>query len=264
MSLRIALRVILNEVYKAILVLWSYRFNTVAEMIQRSIAFLAIGFVLGQGNLEPAQMAFILPGWMMSFYARIILFQINDGVTEEARTGTLEQMYMSPVPSGVLLLGRVLAVLVVATVMVFLSAGVMTPLLGIRLTLSWLPLLLIGITLIGVFGFSFILGGAALLFKGVHSIADLMQDLLLFVNGTFVAVSLMPLWLQTLGLTLPTTYGITVIRSALIDGASLDMLIDRGTLLLLIAHSAAYFIVGWLVYTWCEQIAKRRGNLGQY
>ncbi len=264
MYIRMATRVILNEAYKALLVLWSYKFNTLAEMIQRSIAFLAIGFVLGQGTLEPSQMAFILPGWMMSFYARIIMFQVNGGISEEARTGTLEQMYMSPLPSSVLLLGRVFAVLVVATLMVFLSAAVLMLLLGIQLTMRWEALLLILITLMGVFGFSFLLGGAALLFKSVHSIADLMQDLLLFVNGTFVAVSLMPLWLQTLGLALPTTYGITVMRKVLIDGESLNTLLLNGSLLILIAHSAIYFVGGWLIYKWCERIAKRQGNLGQY
>lgn len=262
--LRMVIRVIVNEGYKSLLTLWSYRFNTIAEMVQRSITFLAIGFVLGQGTLEPNMMAFILPGWMMSFYARIILFQVNDGISEEARTGTLEQMYMSPVSSNWLLLGRVFAVLLVATIMVFVSALVMVLVLGIPLSLRWEALVLIGITLMGVFGFSFLLGGAALLFKSVHSLADLIQDLLLFINGTFVSIALMPAWLRTLGLILPTTYGITVMRAVMIDGASLQTVLADGSLALLIAHSAAYFVGGWLIYKWCEQIAKRRGNLGQY
>jgi ABC-2 type transport system permease protein len=262
--IRHSLHAVANEAYKALLHLASYKFNTIAHMIQRSIGFLAIGFVLGQGQIDPRQMAFVLPGWIMSFYARIILFQIDQGVTEEAHTGTLEQMYMSPVPSGVLLLGRVCAVLVVATLMVSATATGLALLVGIRLPLRWEALPVIAITLLGLFGFSFFVGGAALVFKNVHALADLTQDLLLFVNGTFVAVALMPLWLRTLGLALPTTYGIALIRTVVIDGRSLGALLADGSLPLLVAHSAAYFIGGWLVYVWCERIARREGTLGQY
>lgn len=77
-----------------------------AEMVQRGISFLAISLLLGRGHWEATQMAFILCGWIMTFYARTVLFQVNDGVTEEARTGTLEQMYMSPISSSFLLLGQ--------------------------------------------------------------------------------------------------------------------------------------------------------------
>jgi ABC-2 type transport system permease protein len=257
-------RAMLNEAYKQVLHLWSYKYNTLAEMIQRSIGFLAIGLLLGHGQLETQQMAFVLPGWMMTFYARIILFQVNDTVSEEVRTGTLEQMYMSPVPSGMLLLGRVFAILVVATIMVSLSAAALSLLLGLHLALRWEALPVIALTLAGLFGLSFVLGGVALVYKSVHTIADLMQDLLLFVNGTFVAVSLLPGWLQALGLALPTTYGITVIRAVVLEGRSLSAIMMNGSLLLLVGHSTVYFVGGWVFYKWCERVARWQGTLGQY
>ena len=255
---------LLNEVYKSLLHLWSYKYDTLAQMVQRSLSFLAIGLLLGGGHFEAQQLVFILPGWMMTFYARIILFQVNDSISEEARTGTLEQMYMSPVSSAVLLLGRMLAILAVATVTVSLAAIGLALLLNIHLPLRWEVVPVAVLTLIGVFGFSFFLGGTALIYKSVHSIADLTQDLLLFVNGTFIAVSLLPGWLQTLGLALPTTYGIIVIRDMLLHGRSIADLIMNRSLLLLTAHSVAYFLGGWLFYKWCEHIARRQGSLGQY
>jgi ABC-2 type transport system permease protein len=209
-------------------------------------------------------MAFVLPGWIMTFYARIILFQVNDTVSEEVRTGTLEQLYMSPVSSGILLLGRVFAILVVATIMVSLSAAALGLLLGLHLALRWEVLPVIALTLAGLFGLSFVLGGVALVHKNAHSIADLLQDLLLFVNGTFVAVSLLPGWLQALGLALPTTYGITVIRAVVLEGRPLGALLMNGSLPLLIGHSTAYFVGGWVFYMWCERVARRQGSLGQY
>jgi ABC-2 type transport system permease protein len=209
-------------------------------------------------------MAFVLPGWMMTFYARIILFQVNDSISGEAMTGTLEQMYMSPVSSGLLLLGRAFAILLVATITVFLSAAVLVLLVGIRLQLRWDVLPIIGLTLTGLFGFSLVLGGAALLFKNVHAIADLLQDLILFVNGTVVPVALMPAWLRSIGLALPTTYGITLMRRVALEDVSLDTLLADGSLLTLLAHSAAYVLGGCLIYALCERAARRQGTLGQY
>ncbi len=254
----------LNEAYKELLHLWSYRYNTLAEMIQRSIGFLAIGLVLGQGHLATPLMAFVLPGWVMSFYARIILFQVSDTVSDEAQTGTLEQMYMSPVSSSMLLLSRVFAILLVATIMVSLSAMVLSLLLSIHLVIRWEVFPVIILTLAGLFGFSFVLGGLALVYKNIHSIADLTQDLLLFINGTFVSVSLLPGWLQALGLALPTTYGITVIRAVVLHGQSLGALITNGSLLVLTLHSTAYFVGGWIWYKWCEHTARQQGSLGRY
>ncbi len=258
------IRTMFNEAYKSLLHLWSYKYDTLAQMVQRSLSFLAIGLLVGQGHFEAQQLAFILPGWMVTFYARIILFQVNDSVSEEARTGTLEQMYMSPVSSAILLLGRMFGILAVATITISLSAAGLALLLNIHLSLRWDILPVVVLTLIGVFGFSFFLGGIALIYKSVHSIADLAQDLLLFVNGTFIAVSLLPSWLQTLALVLPTTYGITVIRSVVLNGRSLTYLITNHSLLLLAAHSFAYFVSGWIFYKWCEHIARKQGSLWQY
>jgi ABC-2 type transport system permease protein len=260
----VILRVILNEVYKSLLHLWSYRYNTLAQIIQRGIGFLGISFVLGQGQLNISQMAFVLPGWIMSFYARVILFHVDESITHEAQAGTLEQMYMSPASSGWLLLGRVVAVLSVATIQAAVLATGLMLITGVRLPLSWSVVPVVLLVLAGLFGFNFLLAGLALVLKSVRSIIDLSQDLLLLVNGTLVAVTLLPLWLQTLSLAMPTTYGIIVLRRVLIEQRSLPVLWQDGSLLILAAHSAAYVLVGWLVYSWCEQIAKRQGTLGQY
>ncbi len=257
-------RILLNEANKALLILWRYKFNTIAEMVQKCLGFLAIGFLLGQGHLDPARMAWVLPGWMMYFYARIVLFEINQGITDEAATGTLEQLYMSRVSPRVLLLGRLLGILVVATITVFVSVVLLSLLIGIRLSLRWEALPVMVLTLAGLFGCSLMFGGAALIFKRVQALADVAQDLILFTNGTFVAISLLPRWLQDFCLALPTTYGIIVLRRVTLNGESLVALWRDNSLPLLIAHSTLYIVVGWLTFLACERVARRQGSLGQY
>ncbi len=64
--------------------------------------------------------------------------------------------------------------------------------------------------------------------------------------------------------TLPSTQGIIVLRRVILDGQSLAAVWQDGSLGWLILHSVLYFGGGLLIFRLWEQIAKRRGSLGQY
>jgi ABC-2 type transport system permease protein len=140
----------------------------------------------------------------------------------------------------------------------------MNQLLGVRipLRLEALPALLL--TLLGVCGFGFIIAGAMLIFKQVESFSNLMTNGLAFLNGAFLPVSAMPIWMATIAKTLPSTLGIIVIRKIILEGKSLAATWRDGSLVELAVNSVIYFVVGWLVFAVCERIAKNRGSLGQY
>ena len=53
----IALIAALNETRKGLLLNWSYRFNTVAEIISMTFIFIGILFFLGNGELQQDRMA---------------------------------------------------------------------------------------------------------------------------------------------------------------------------------------------------------------
>ena len=141
---------------------------------------------------------------------------------------------------------------------------VMYLLLNIRipLRLEALPALLL--TLIGVFGFGFIIAGVTLIFKQVESFSNLLNNALAFLNGSFLPVSAMPAWMAVIAKTLPSTQGIIVIREIVLDGKSLTTTWVEGSLVELTLHSAIYFLVDWSVFAVCERTAKNRGSLGQY
>jgi ABC-2 type transport system permease protein len=77
-------------------------------------------------------------------------------------------------------------------------------------------------------------------------------------------VDRLPAWLQTAAKLLPSTQGIIVLRSVILDGKPLGAVWADGSLVLLALHSLVFFVAGWLVYRLCEAVAKRRGALGQY
>ena len=130
--------------------------------------------------------------------------------------------------------------------------------------MRWQGLLVLAMTLVGVYGFGFIVAGATLVFKQVESFANLMQNVLVFLNGTLLPVHNMPGWLANIARLLPSTQGIVVLRRILLDGQSLASVWRDGSLLWLIVHSALFLATGWLVFGICERVAKEQGSLGQY
>ncbi len=260
----LTLPALLNETYKGLIIRWSYRFNLVMEVVSLGAIFLGITFLTGGGSLESEQVTWTLVGYIVWFYALLAISNMSWNLREEMQTGTLEQMYMSPAPIGVLLIGRTLASLIITTIMVALLVLPLTIWLGAQIPLRAAGLPVFLLTVAGLYGFGFMIGGATLLFKQVEALANLMQNILLFMNGTLLAVDQFPGWLESFTRALPSTQGIIVLRNVLLEGQSLGAAWADGSLVALMMNSALYFVGGLLVFRVCEYFAQRKGSLGQY
>jgi ABC-2 type transport system permease protein len=253
-----------NETQKRLMLLWAYKFNFFTQMAMFAFIFLGISFFISGGAPTQEQLGPALLGYLVWFYALAAIGDMSWGIREETQTGTMEQMYMSPLPTGVLLLGRSAASLIVSTLMVAVTAVVLMLMLQVALPMRWAGVPVFLLTLIGLYGFSFMLAGATLVFKQVEALANALQNALLFLNGAFLPVDRLPGWLEAFAHTLPTTQGIIVLRQVVLDGATLAELWQEGSLVWLTVHSAFYFVAGWFVFAWCEKKARQNGALGQY
>ncbi len=256
--------VLLNECYKRLIILWSYRFNFLTETFMIGFLFIGISFFVSGGSPAPEQMAPALLGYLTWFYAAYAISDMSEGIREETQTGTLEQMYMSALPSSVLLAGRSVSSMLISSVMVVLVGGILMLLLGIRIPVRLEGVPIFVLTISGLYGFAFILGGATLIFKQVGALSNLLSNMLLFLNGSFLTVERMPVWLENAARSLPTTQGIDVLRRVVLDELTLVEVWRDGSLVWLVVHSAFFLLAGWTVYIWSERVARRRGLLGQY
>ena len=137
-------------------------------------------------------------------------------------------------------------------------------LLGIRIPVRLEGVPVFALTISGLYGFAFILGGATLVFKQVDALGNMLSNMLLFLNGSFLTVERMLVWLESVARALPTTQGIVVLRRVVLDGVPLAAVWQDGSLVWLTVHSAFFLLVGWAVFLWAERVARRRGLLGQY
>jgi ABC-2 type transport system permease protein len=262
--MKILLSALAGETRKGMLVMWSYKFNLLMSMFSFSFIFLGINFFMGNGRLDAATMASTLLGYLIWFYAITAIENMSWNLRDEMQCGQLEQLYMSPAPAQALLLGRAFSTLIVTTGQVAIVAIAMIILFGVPMPMRIEALPVFALTLGGLYGFGYALGGATLVFKQTGPLSNLLTNALLFINGAILPVDRLPDWLQAVAKALPSTQGIVVLRNVILNGQPLGAAWADGSLVLLLVHSVLFFIAGWLVYRWCERVAKRKGSLGQY
>lgn len=256
--------ILYNEARKRALILWDYKSNILMQIFMMILIFVGATFLVGGGQLRTDQITSILLGYIVWYYARIVITSISSQMLGEAQIGTLEQIYMSPSHPAWILLARLLVLLFNSTVIVIIPTILLVTPLGIHFPFRWEGLVVLAITLVGLFGLALALAGAALVFKQIGTLADLFQNVLLFLTGSLLPITHFPPWLFVFAQMLPITQGISLIRNVVLEGQPLSTAWNNGSLFWLSVNSLAYLILGWFIYVICEKRAKMKGSLGQY
>jgi ABC-2 type transport system permease protein len=254
------LNVLVANVRKVGILLVRYLPNTISEIITFYAIFLMFFFgvqFVGSPERMGENNAFIIVSMFLWFLSLMAMQGIGWELTNEATTGTLEQLYMSPVPAWIILLSRMIGtvlvnIVIMGTVLVLsmLTAGQW--LSFDVLTLAPLFIFL----LIGMLGVGFMVAGLALIYKQINALLQIAQ--FAFFALVSVPVTLAP-WLEFL----PVVRGSSMIREAMTEG---KQLLDFASIdwLFLLINAVAYFVVGVFVYKLAERRAMARGLLGKY
>lgn len=238
-----------------------YYVNTVSTLASVYLIFLLIflglrAFAGGGADFGDTTSGLVV-GFMVWFLAVFAYSELSWVLMQEAQQGTLEQLSMSPLGLKRVLIGRLAASLVFDVAIMFLFLLLMMLTTGKWLSLnlaSVLPLLLV--TVMGVFGIGFIMGGLALVFKRIQQSFQILQFI-------FVALVAAPVQAFPLVKFLPLSWGTHLINRAMIGGESIAQM-PLADLLLLAGNSVFYFTLGLLVFGYFEKVARDRGLLGHY
>ncbi len=253
-----------NEVSKGLIDLWRGKIASLLELILFALFFLAITFALGRGTFHREQVAPLLLGFVGYIFFHMQTNRLFWGLLGEMQSGTLEQMYLSPLPSWLLTIGLEAAAVVEAVLSALVLALLINLVVSVTIPLQWAALLPLIMLVLGSVGYSLILGGLTLLFKRLEVLKELFQTVVLIFGGVLVSLDRMPGWMATIARFLPLTPGVEVLRKLLLAQVSLGTLAGDGTLLWLVGSAAVYLVLGIVIFRWCERIAKRQGTLGQY
>lgn len=220
------------------------------------LLFLGIRAVGDPGTADESIQYVIVSNafWMLLMMSFI---SMASEVSNEAIRGTLEQLYMSPVPAWQIMLARA-----VSSVLIYLVLVVLVVTLAMFTSGQWLQLsvpaaLLLGLpTVASVLGLGFIGAGLALVFKQIGNLLQIGQFFLMAM--AFAPVAILP------GLeVLPAMKGIDLVRSIATGQMSLQQVtaIDWWIVIL---NGAAWLGAGLLVFRLLEKRALKQGVLGKY
>ena len=251
-----------NETAKGLLILRANLGTLIPEIAVLVVFYLFIQFFIGGGRMVQSLYAPSLLGFSAYALSWIVTLKMVAGTLEEMNAGTLEQVHLSPLPAWTLSLGRLAATLIEAVGLTALVSTGLILALGIHFTYRLDALVPVGLTLLDIAGFGLLLGALAIRVASIGAILHVLQSIVLFLNGSFVPVSLFPGWLQLVARLLPTTLGIEVSRKILLQGGSLVSAWSDGSLIWLVLHSATLLIAGVVAYQLSIRAALRDGRLG--
>ena len=252
------------ETWKGLQLMWTFKFNVVTEVVGLFMVFLGINFFIGNGAFDSGDLAFTLVGFCIWTYSITAISNMSFALREEQQQGTIEQMFMSSTSFAALLLGRTLSNFVWTTAIILLGGGTITLAFGLDLGLNWRLVPVLGLTMFGLYGLGFVIAGLTMLFKNILSFANLIQNILLFLNGAIVPVTVFPAWMTAATRALPSTLSIEVARLVTLDDLTLTTAWADGLLPLLVLHSLIWFVLGLSLYLVAERVARRKGLLGQF
>lgn len=258
-------QMIINETRKRILIAKDCKFVDVARFIIIGMLYFAIALVIGEGHLINVNMYSLLIGYIVWCNALLVFSKTSSELSEEAKSGMLEQMCMGVMPLWGIVLGRMLILWFFTTVEVGILGILLAVLCGLPIVLSEDGLLAFLFTQLGILGFDFVIAGETILFRKSGVLASsLFEKILLFINGSILSLDQYPYFLQIVFAQLPTTQGITVLRKVLLDGQSFVLAGTDATTVALLSNSIGYFLGGICILILCLQVATRKGTIGNY
>lgn len=257
-----ALLVMLKAMFKRYAIeLRRYSFNTISMLASFYLFFLLIfvgarSFAGGNPGFG-GTLAGIIVGFMIFYLCIYAYAEMSWVLVQEAQQGTLEQLSMSPLGFGSVLIGRLIAALSFRVLIMLLFLVLMMATTNRWLHVDLVTILpLMALTIASTQGIGFVMGGLALVFKQIQASLGLLQ---------FVFVGLIAAPIDTFPFVkyLPISWGTHLIRTAMIDGSSIWK-IPGPDLLFLVANAAFYFGAGFALFKLFEMRARNRGLLGHY
>jgi ABC-2 type transport system permease protein len=264
-----------NEIEKGVLAAWGERLQIVIELPLFLGFFLLLALVLGRGQqiasghldwrFDPARVSSLMVGYAAYLFIYLQSAKLFWRLLGEIQAGTLEQVYLSPLPPWlVATAGRVLATVVETAFLVAIIYAVVFALVPFHL--AWhaqvlVPMLLVAV---GSVGYSLIEGGLVLAWRRVELVHELAMGLMVFFTGALIPLGQLPGWMANIGRFAPISQGLVAMRSGLIDGRTSVALWGDGGMVWMVGVSAAYLIIGIAAFSLGERRARRRGSLGRY
>lgn len=264
-----------NEIGKGFRFAWSERVQILIELPMFAAFALLLGPLLGQGDrlatgsatwTLDSRTTSILVVWFVPFtfmYMQVV--KTFWRLLGEIQAGTIEQVFLSPLPSWLIIaVGRIAAAFLETLFVAGSTYGIVSAF--VRLHIDWnlaalLPLLL---GMLASIGLSLMIAGATLVWKRIQMVNDAVLALVMIFSASALPLIAVPDWWATISHVFPLTDVVGGLYQTLFTDQPALTAWGLGGLIPMLAVSLGYLAAGVLAFVLGQRAARRHGTLGRY
>ena len=269
--MRDAWRRVLAVVWRDVLVTRSYPLQFLLGILSQLVgvtSFYFIGEFVGQpsalSETDVGYFEFVLIGMVVVTVTSAALRDVSRDLMAEQNQGTLEMLLVTPAPLWSVLSGSIVGTILFESIDLIILLGIGAVFAGITFGTEAIValLLVLPLTFAAFTVFGLVATGILLVVKRGDPVSGTVNRLVSLLSGAYFPVSVMPVWLQVLSWSLPSTYALRGLREVILEGAGLSAILDEAAIL------AGFAAIGLPLASWWLRrslaVAKRAGVLTSY
>lgn len=264
-----------NEIRKGLDFAWSEKLQILMEIPFFALFVLLLGPLLGNGNqvasghlswsLHSGRTSLMLLAFLPATVFYLQAVKLFWRLLGEIQSGTLEQVYMSPLPSWlVAAAGRVVAALIETLIVMALLFGIVSAFVTLHYHWTAAALLPMALLIVTAIGYSLVIGGMTLVWKRIQMLQEGFFMMVMVFAFAALPLLAVPGWFSNLGRFFPATGAVASLYGAMIAHQGVTGLWGTGGLVWLLVTASAYLAAGILTFRLGERTARTRGTLGAY
>ena len=208
---------------------------------------------------------FSIVGWFIYSYVDASIWSVGNNFRWEQFSGTLEPLFVVPVPRISILLGAsfsdTIQTSISASILLLLSCG----LFGVGYSLNAIaPIIIVLLMMmIALYGFGFMLAGLILVFKDPSVLTEFVDNVIYTVSPVNYPMQALPAAARFGAFLIPSTLAIIAIREMAITGtfgliSFLQTILGIGLIIIM------FWTLGMISFRFAERWTKQRGSMGGF
>lgn len=176
-------------------------------------------------NPNMLTITFVVPGLIGLILQQLAVNSSSWAIVHERELGTIEQLQITPIRGWELMVGKCIPYGCISMLAAMLTLGLARLIFGVEVAGSLVLLFVLSLLFVlGSLGLGLLISTVAQTSWQARQLADLFLLPSMLLSGFLFPRETMPLLAQQLGLLMPLTYFLEVLRGVMLKGISLDLL----------------------------------------
>lgn len=253
-----------SELKKMLIIQKRYFFNFLMDVLVYYILFMGL-YIFIKTNMSKMPMEEInriitaqLVGYICWFFFSFTISFMNNGIYRELLEGTFEQVCINHHSILKIFVIRLIVYSIRNIMLMLPLAFLLVISTKVKLNITVHTLIIFLITLLGMAGLSFIIGGVTLVYKNVDQLPFIIS--IIFLGTSITDLSILPPKLQKIIYSFPFAKSVDVLKNL----ESGNQIILKDEIIFLLINSSIYLIIGIIFFKKSFKKASNQGSFSRF